>query len=88
MALICLMKGDALLEKKILLNYKLLDWLTSVIKDIIEDTIEDTPEKISTFIAVNNMLNEIDANVITDDMNNLISETLINEIFDEIKNSI
>lgn len=76
------------MEQKIVLNYRLLDWLTSVIKDIIEDTVEDEPNKISTFIAVNNMLNELDNEPASDDMANLISETLINKIFDEVKNSI
>ena len=65
------------MEQKITLNYRLLDWLTSVIKDIIEDTVEDEPNKISTFIAVNNMLNELDNETASDDMANLISETLI-----------
>lgn len=76
------------MEQKITLNYRLLDWLTSVIKDIIEDTVEDEPNKISTFIAVNNMLNELDNETASDDMANLISETFINKIFDEVKNSI
>ena len=88
MALIRHLKGDAFLEQKITLNYRLLDWLSSVIKDIIEDTIEDEPNKISTFIAVNNMLNELDSDTASGDMSNLISETLINKIFDEVKNSI
>lgn len=88
MALIRFEEGDVLLEQKLTLNYKLLNWLTSVIIDIIESTIEDTPEKMTTFIAVNNMLNQLDKQTTNDDMNNLVSETLINKIFDEIKNNI
>ena len=76
------------MEQKIILNYKLLDWITSIMKDMIESTIEDTPEKMSTFIAVNNMLNDLDSEIVNDDMTNVISETLINKIFDEIKNGI
>lgn len=77
-----------ILEQKIVLNYKLLDWITSIMKDMIESTIEDTPEEISTLIAVNNMLNQLDTETMNDEMTNLISETLINKIFDEIKNGI
>lgn len=76
------------MEQKIVLNYKLLDWITSIMKDMIESTIEDTPEEISTLIAVNNMLNQLDTETMNDEMTNLISETLINKIFDEIKNGI
>lgn len=76
------------MEQKIVLNYKLLDWITSIMKDMIESTIEDTQEEISTLIAVNNMLNQLDTETMNDEMTNLISETLINKIFDEIKNGI
>ncbi len=34
------------------------------------------------------MLNQLDSDTASDDMSNLISETLINKIFDEVKNSI
>ena len=34
------------------------------------------------------MLNELDSDTASDDMSNLISETLIKKIFDEVKNSI
>ena len=55
---------------------------------MIKDIVEDEPNKISTFIVVNNMLNELDNETASDDMANLISETLINKIFDEVKKSI
>lgn len=71
-----------------MLNYRLLDWITSIIKDVIEDTVTETLEKMATFVAVNNMLNQLCDNTKNDDIPNLVSETLINKMFDEIKNSI
>lgn len=82
------MKGDGILEEKTMLNYRLLDWITSIIKDVIEDTVTETLEKMATFVAVNNMLNQLCDNTKNDDIPNLVSETLINKMFDEIKNSI
>ncbi|MGN1338521.1 MAG: hypothetical protein ACI4WW_08620 [Candidatus Coprovivens sp.] len=73
--------------EKVVLNYKLLDWVTSVIKDLIESTIEDEPEKIATFISVNNILNDID-NLSTNKIADYISEQLTDKMFEEIKNSI
>jgi len=55
---------------------------------MIKSTIEDNPDKISTFIAVNDMIEQLQFDVSTDDMNNLIGETITNKIFDEIKNNI
>lgn len=73
--------------EKVVLNYKLLDWVTSVIKDLIESTIEDAPEKMATFISVNNILNDID-NLSTNKIADYISEQLTDKMFEEIKNSI
>ena len=87
MALIRHLKGDAFLEQKITLNYRLLDWISSVIKDLIESTIEDEPEKMATFISVNNILNDID-NLSTNKIADYISEKLTDKMFEEIKNSI
>ena len=73
--------------EKVVLNYKLLDWVTSVIKALIESTIEDDPEKMATFISVNNILNDID-NLSTNKIADYISEQLTDKMFEEIKNSI
>lgn len=82
------MKGDAFLVQKQLLNYRLLDWLCSIIKDLIEDTIEDEPDTMKTFIAINNMLNELSNDVLDVDIEKLVSEELTRKIFDEIRNCI
>lgn len=75
------------MKEKIVLNYKLLDFITLTIKDLIESTIEDEPNKLSTFISINNMLNGIE-NLSTNTIVNYVSELLIDKIFEEIKNSI
>lgn len=71
---------------KIVLNYKLLDWITLTIKDLIESTIEDNPESISTFISLNNTLNSIE-NLTINEITNYVSESLTDKMFEEIKNS-
>lgn len=76
------MKGE------LVINKKLLNWIFGVIEDMIKSTMEDNPDKISTFIAVNEMIEQLEFDISTEDMNNLIGETLTNKIFDEIKNSI
>lgn len=75
------------MEEKITLNYRLLDWVTLLIKDLIESTIEDEPEKMTTFISVNNILNNIE-NLSTNKIQDYISEDLTNKLVEEIKNSI
>ncbi|MCI5703327.1 MAG: hypothetical protein MR265_05025 [Erysipelotrichaceae bacterium] len=75
------------MKEKIVLNYKLLDFITLTIKDLIESTIEDEPDKLSTFISINNMLNGIE-NLSINTIVNYVSELLIDKIFKEIKNSI
>lgn len=75
------------MKEKIVLNYKLLDFITLTIKDLIESTIEDEPDKLSTFISINNMLNGIE-NLSTNTIVNYVSELLTDKIFEEIKNSI
>lgn len=78
----CFVKGE------LVINKKLLNWIFGVIEDMIKSTMEDNPDKISTFIAVNEMIEQLEFDISTEDMNNLIGETLTNKIFDEIKNSI
>lgn len=76
------------MKDEVVLNKKLINWIFGVIEDMIKSTIEDNPDKISTFIAVNEMIEQLQFDVSTDDMNNLIGETITNKIFDEIKNNI
>lgn len=82
-----LRKGARKMKEKIVLNYKLLDFIILTIKDLIESTIEDEPDKLSTFISINNMLNGIESLSINTIVN-YVSELLIDKIFEEIKNSI
>lgn len=76
------------MKDEVVLNKKLINWIFGVIEDMIKSTIEDNPDKISTFIAVNEMIEQLQFDVSADDMNNLIGETITNKIFDEIKNNI
>ena len=57
------------MKEKIVLNYKLLNFITLTIKDLIESIMEDEPNKLSTFISINNMLNGIE---------NLSTNTIVN----------
>ncbi len=75
------------MKEKIVLNYKLLDFITLTIKDLIESTIEDEPDKMKTFISINNMLNDIEI-LSTNTIVNYVSELLTDKMFEEIKNSI
>lgn len=68
------------MKEKIVLNYKLLDFITLTIKDLIESIMEDEPNKLSTFISINNMLNGIE-NLSTNTIVNYVSELLIDKIF-------
>ena len=75
------------MKEKIILNFRLLDWITSTIKDLIESTIEDEPEKMTTLISVNKILNDIE-NLSTNKIADYVSEELTNKLFEEVKNSI
>ena len=81
MAYFDLRKGVRKMKEKIVLNYKLLDFITLTIKDLIESTIEDEPEKLSTFISINNILNGIE-NLSTNTIVNYVSELLVDKIFE------
>lgn len=76
------------MKDEVVINKKLLNWIFGVIEDMIKSTIEDNPDKISTFIAVNEMIEQLKFDVSTEDMNSLIGETVTNKIFEEIKNNI
>lgn len=80
MAYFWLRKGVRKMKEKIVLNYKLLDFITLTIKDLIESIMEDEPNKLSTFISINNMLNGIE-NLSTNTIVNYVSELLIDKIF-------
>ena len=69
------------MKEKIVLNYKLLDFITLTIKDLIESIMEDEPNKLSTFISINNMLNGIE-NLSTNTIVNYVSELLVDKIFE------
>lgn len=80
MAYFWLRKGVRKMKEKIVLNYKLLNFITLTIKDLIESIMEDEPNKLSTFISINNMLNGIE-NLSTNTIVNYVSELLIDKIF-------
>ena len=80
MAYFWLRKGVRKMKEKIVLNYKLLDFITLTIKNLIESIMEDEPNKLSTFISINNMLNGIE-NLSTNTIVNYVSELLIDKIF-------
>lgn len=82
------MKGETFLEHNTMINYRLDSFFTLVIKNVIESNMKETPEKIPTFIAINNMLNQLNDKIKSDDITNIINEELLNEILDEIKSSI
>lgn len=47
------------MEKKIILNNRLKTWLFVIGGDMIESTIEDSPDRVSTIIAVNNFIEQL-----------------------------
>lgn len=55
---------------------------------MINDTIEESPEDISTFIAVNDMMNQLNLDISNVDISSLIGEELVDGIFSEIKSNM
>ena len=88
MALIHLYERSCLVEEKIVINNRLLDYICSIIEDVIESEFEDEPKNINTIIAVNNFLNQINFDITDMQMSDLFGEHIINKIFDEIKSNM
>ena len=76
------------MEEKKVLNLRLKTWLFDIVEDMIESTIEDSPEKVSTIIAVNNFMEQLDLDPQELEMTDIIGEKITNKIFDEIKSNI
>lgn len=75
-------------EQKIELNDNLINWISSIVKDMIESTLEDDCRKIPTIVAVNDFLNKLEFNFNSLEMSDLFGEEITNRIFDEIKSNI
>ena len=76
------------MEEKKVLNIRLKTWLFDIVEDMIESTIEDSPEKVSTIIAVNRFIEQLDLDPKELEMTDIIGEKITNKIFDEIKSNI
>ena len=76
------------MEEKIVLNERLKKWLLDIVVDMIESTIEDSPDKVSTIIAVNNFIKQLDLSDQDIQMTEIVGEQITNKIFDEIKSNI
>ena len=76
------------MEEKKELNPNLKKWLFDIVEDMIESTIEDSPDKVSTIIAVNNFVEQLDLDSQELQMTEIIGEKITNKIFDEIKSNI
>ena len=74
----------------ILLFFDLLSvaWLFDIVEDMIESTIEDNPDRVSTIIAVNNFIEQLNLYPQELEMTEIIGEKIANKIFDEIKSNI
>ena len=55
---------------------------------MIESTIEDNPDRVSTIIAVNNFIEQLNLYPQELEMTEIIVEKIANKIFDEIKSNI
>ena len=76
------------MEEKEKLNPNLKKWLFDIVEDMIESTIEDSPDKVSTIIAVNNFVEQLDLGTQELEITEIIGEKITNKIFDEIKSNI
>ena len=76
------------MEEKKVLNNRLKTWLFDIVEDMIESTIEDSPDKVTTIIAVNNFIEQLDLDSQELQMTEIIGEKITNKIFDEIKSNI
>ena len=76
------------MEEKKVLNNRLKTWLFDIVEDMIESTIEDSPDKVTTIIAVNNFIEQLDLDPQELEMTDIIGEKITNKIFDEIKSNI
>lgn len=74
--------------EKIILNNRLKIWLFDIVEDMIESTIEDSPDRVSTIIAVNNFIEQLNLDPQELEMTEIIGEKITNKIFDEIKSNI
>lgn len=74
--------------EKIILNNRLKTWLFDIVEDMIESTIEDNPDRVSTIIAVNNFIEQLNLYPQELEMTEIIGEKIANKIFDEIKSNI
>ena len=74
--------------EKIILNKRLKTWLFDIVEDMIESTIEDNPDRVSTIIAVNNFIEQLNLYPQELEMTEIIGEKIANKIFDEIKSNI
>lgn len=71
-----------------MVNSRLKTWLFDIVEDMIESTIEDSPDRVSTIIAVNNFIEQLDLDPQELEMTEIIGEKITNKIFDEIKSNI
>lgn len=76
------------MEEKKKLNLRLKSWLFEIVENMIESAIEDSPEKVTTIIAVNNFIKQLNLDSQEIEMTEIIGEKITNKIFDEIKSNI
>ena len=70
------------------LNDKLFDYVIGVLKMMIENAIEETPNEMTTFISINNMLNELGEELKGTSIDEMFYEEVTDKLFAEIKNCL